>query len=187
MLNLSCIYHIDSVESTNTFAKELAVNGAPHATVIIAGEQTNGRGRLGRTFFSVPGSIFMSFIMKRDYFPHWDYATIFAVLAVSRAIEDVCKKTVTIKWVNDILYNDKKICGILCESQLSDWLVIGAGVNLTVPADGFPDSIKGRAGALYENGKPPKEALTAAIIEYMLSCADDETRIKNEYNMKIRR
>ncbi len=123
------------VDSTNRLAKELAVQGAKHGTVLIADRQTAGRGRLGKTFHSPVGGMYLSVIIRPD-FPVSDMMSVTActAAAVFCALQDygISPK---IKWVNDLFLNDRKICGILCEGGFSqtghlDYLVIGIGLNL---------------------------------------------------------
>jgi BirA family biotin operon repressor/biotin-[acetyl-CoA-carboxylase] ligase len=147
-----------SVESTNLTAKKIALDGAQPGTVIIAEEQTKGRGRMGRSFYSPPaGGIYMSFILK----PRLDTAksvliTTAASVAVCKAIEEVTGISCRIKWVNDIYKGDKKICGILTEAVTDfesgqiDYIVLGIGVNYNTARTDFPEELAGIAGSLFE-------------------------------------
>lgn len=138
--------------STNADIKELAESGAPGFTVVIAGEQSAGRGRLGRSFWSPPDAgIYMSILIraKLDTADSLCITTCSAV-SVAEAIEDVCGVSAGIKWVNDIYVGGKKVCGILTESSFIerqlDYAVLGIGINV---ADvGFPDDLIEKAGAL---------------------------------------
>jgi len=109
----------DCLASTNVTAKDMALSGARHGTVVIANSQTAGKGRYGRSFFSPPGhGIYMSFIFQkippgRGGAP--TLITAYAAVSVCEAIEAATGKTPQIKWVNDIFLDGKKICGILCE------------------------------------------------------------------------
>ncbi len=125
----------EEIDSTNRLAKELAVKGAEYGTVVIADRQTAGRGRLGKTFHSPVGGMYLSVIIRPD-FPVSDMMAVTActAAAVYSALKDhgISSK---IKWVNDLFLNDRKICGILCEGGFSqsgdlDYLVIGIGLNL---------------------------------------------------------
>lgn len=147
----------EEIESTNTAAKELAREGAPENTVLIADKQTGGRGRLGRSFFSPDGvGIYLSIIIR----PKFKYDGAFLITpAVAVAVANVIKRygiDARIKWVNDIYSNGKKVCGILTESSFDksgniEWAVVGIGINLCEPEGGYPDEISEIAGALFKS------------------------------------
>ena len=166
------ILEFDCLTSTNDTAKELGINGAKENTVIIAKSQTAGRGRLGRSFFSPESSgIYMSILLRPTMSTEEiTLITPAAAVAVHEAIKEICGTNTSIKWVNDIYKNDKKICGILCESTFQSdgfFSVLGIGINLYSPENNFPDEIKNIAGAVYET--PPeyeiREKLIAKIID----------------------
>lgn len=150
------IQAFESLDSTNNYLKKLASGGAAEGTVVIADEQTAGRGRMGRSFASAPGcGIYMSMLLRpegctADCAPG---LTAVAAVAVCRAIEKVCGRAPGIKWINDLYLRGKKICGILCESSLRadklDYAVVGIGVNVTTRAEDFPPEIRDVAGSLY--------------------------------------
>ena len=110
----------DCLGSTNVVAKDMALSGARHGTVVIADSQTAGRGRYGRSFFSPPGhGIYMSFIFEnaaQNRHGTQTLITAYAAVSVCEAIEAVTGKRPQIKWVNDVFLDGKKICGILCEA-----------------------------------------------------------------------
>jgi len=153
-----------SLESTNKTAKELAVSGCEHGTVVMADHQTAGKGRYGRGFFSPPGhGIYMSFILHpqlwhRDITP--TLVTSYAAVSVCEAIETTTGKAPQIKWVNDVFLDGKKICGILTEavtdfeSGNTQWIVVGIGINFITPKTGFPEEIRSVAGSLFSEEKP---------------------------------
>lgn len=152
----NCIY-FDELESTNIYAKSEAKKGAPEGTVIIAGRQSGGYGRMRRSFFSPEGTgLYMSVILRPELHPEKSlYITTAAAVAVAEAIEELSGKKADIKWVNDIYINGKKVCGILTEAAFTsenniDHAVLGIGINLTEPKGGFEDSIKDIAGAVFE-------------------------------------
>ncbi|MBE6800489.1 MAG: biotin--[acetyl-CoA-carboxylase] ligase [Ruminococcaceae bacterium] len=142
--------------STNTLVKEKA-NEKDEGFVIVAGEQTAGRGRMGRSFFS-PGDsgVYMSLLLKPQIKPE-DAVQITTAAAVSvcRALERLGVSDSKIKWVNDIYIGNKKVCGILTESgfnsatSMLDFAVLGVGINIYESAEGFPDEIKDIAGAIF--------------------------------------
>lgn len=150
------VYH--SLESTNKTAKEMAINGHEHGTVIISDSQTSGKGRYGRNFYSPAGSgLYMSFILRSDFLnlPTLTLITSATAVAVCRAIDTVTGKETKIKWVNDIVLGNKKISGILTEAMSDfesgniDWIVIGIGIN--IHTDDFPDELNKIAGSLYSS------------------------------------
>lgn len=151
-----------SVDSTNNVLKLLAGNGSRIPTVCISEEQTAGRGRRGRSFFSPKNTgIYISFLLFPDI-PISDAAmlTTIAATAEAIAIEKVSGFPVDIKWVNDIWMRGKKVSGILTEASASvedgslEYVVVGIGINLYEPAGGFPDEIKDIAGAVFTDSSP---------------------------------
>ena len=146
------------LESTNKTAKELALSGAESGTLIIAEKQLNGKGRMGRTFYSPNKSgVYFSLLLKESYaLEKFELITTAAALAVCNAIESLTDKSPKIKWVNDIFINGKKVCGILSEASFSgesslDFIVLGIGINLYPPKNDFPSDIKNIAGAVLDN------------------------------------
>lgn len=166
------IYVYKTLESTNLTAKKMAVDGAEKNTVVIANEQTNGRGRLGRKFYSPSDTgLYISIILRPGV--KGDLAVLYTTAAsveVCRAIEKVCGVYPQIKWVNDIYLNGKKICGILTEavmdfeSAMVESLIVGIGVN--VGAGAFPEDVAEIAGAISNGGekKFSRNTLAAEII-----------------------
>ncbi len=149
----------DSVTSTNDLLREMAMKGedeAPEGTMIVAAEQTKGKGRRGRSFFSPEGTgIYFSFLLR----PNVEAAdagmiTTMAAVAVAEAVKKYGVSDVGIKWVNDVYVGGRKVCGILAEATTSletgeiDSVVVGIGLNIYTPEGGFPDDIKDRAGSI---------------------------------------
>ncbi len=165
------IKYFECVTSTNDIVKELANGGAAEGTVVIAGSQSKGRGRLGRSFMSPGGSgLYMSILLRPKY--RADTAlliTTAAAAAVAAVLEKHSKKRAYIKWVNDIFIDKKKVCGILCEGQLSsegkmEYAVLGIGVNLREPEGGFLE-LSGIAGALFKKEETyDKDAIIKDIL-----------------------
>jgi len=128
--------------STMKAATERARQGVLEGTAIIAGEQTGGRGRLGRFWISPPGNIALSVILHPDldYLPS---LVMLASLAVVRAIKSVTGLEAQVSWPNDVIINGKKVCGILVESDVRGgevaYAVVGMGVNVNLNAADFPD------------------------------------------------
>ncbi|MFI3250943.1 MAG: biotin--[acetyl-CoA-carboxylase] ligase, partial [Eubacteriales bacterium] len=143
----SVLHCLDSIDSTNTQAKRLATEGAPHGTVVLAEEQTGGRGRFGRGFLSPKGTgIYVSALLRPDATPtEMSDFTAWVAVAVWRAIKDCCDAPVQIKWTNDLVLGGKKICGILTELGLEsesnrlDYMIVGVGVNAC--QNGFPEDL----------------------------------------------
>lgn len=155
-----------SSESTNKTAKEMALNGYEHGAVVIADTQTSGKGRYGKNFYSPPGKgLYMSFIFRTEnlHFKNPSLITAATAVSVCKAIEAVSGKKPKIKWINDILLDDKKICGILTEAMTDlesgniEWIVVGIGVNVNNTVEDFPDELQQIAGSIY-----PKEPASAA-------------------------
>jgi BirA family biotin operon repressor/biotin-[acetyl-CoA-carboxylase] ligase len=130
-----------SLPSTNDVAKARAQEGATEGTVIVAEEQTEGKGRIKRRWLSPRGSIALSIILypPLDYLPS---LIMVASLAVAHAIERVTGLKAQLKWPNDVLVNGKKVCGILVESDVRgnkvDYAVIGIGININLKLSEFP-------------------------------------------------
>ncbi len=135
------IYH-PRLPSTMDAARQAARRGAAAGTVIIAGEQTGGRGRRIRSWLSPPGNIALSVILYPEvsYLP---YLVMLASLAVVYAIEAVADLKPQIKWPNDVLVDGRKVCGILVESEVArirvNYAVVGIGINVALKASEFPE------------------------------------------------
>lgn len=146
--------------STNTLVREKADSGMAEGYTVISNEQSDGRGRYGRKFFSPGGTgLYMSILLR----PH-NYSagqavriTTMAAVAMCEAIEAVSDKKAQIKWVNDIFVNGKKVCGILTEgsfgleSGVLDYAVLGLGLNVYNPQGGFPEELEQIAGAVFDS------------------------------------
>lgn len=180
------IYYFDSINSTNTKAKELAYIIKTEGAVVIAEEQTSGRGRLGRNWSSPnKKGIWMSIILKPQIEPQ-DAAKItqVAAAAVWKAINQIGVKT-QIKWPNDIVFNGRKICGILTEmsGELNrlNYLVVGIGINANTTISEFPEEIRNMATSLkIETGKEIKrKELIALILKYFEELYNDLTKNRN--------
>lgn len=168
------IFLYDTLESSNRTAKTLALEGAPHGTMVLAGQQTAGRGRLGRRFESPVGKgVYLSLVLRPSLpMTEAQAVTVSAAVAVCRAVKKLCGLELGIKWVNDLYYNGKKVCGILTEAVLDlesgmlDYAVLGLGFNVAAPADGWPEDLRDVAGALYDGSPAPgaRAALAAAFL-----------------------
>jgi BirA family biotin operon repressor/biotin-[acetyl-CoA-carboxylase] ligase len=143
---LSKIRRFDSLDSTNLEAARQAVAGASEGLGILANEQTAGRGRLQRQWISPKGAgLYFSILLKpRIDQRTWPLITLMAAIAVHDALLEACALQTDIKWPNDILVNNRKLCGILAETIDTDRAVIlGIGINLTNAA--FPPELRDTA------------------------------------------
>lgn len=153
LLGQSIAYR-DSIDSTNSLAQHLALNGAPEGTLVIADEQTSGRGRRGRQWFSPPHSgVWMSLILRPQLpLAHAAQITLVAAVALCQALTRVTGVRAGIKWPNDILFDGRKCCGILTEMHAEfdqiHHLVVGIGINVNVPQEEFPDDLQKIATSL---------------------------------------
>lgn len=157
------IYFFDCIDSTNTKAKELAEHGAPSGTLVVADQQTSGKGRRGRAWESPRNTgIFMTLLLKPEINPnHASMVTLVAALAQAKALKEITGEDIRIKWPNDIVLNGKKIVGILTEMSAQfdyiDHIVIGIGIN--VHTTDFPKELQDTATSLYlETGKKFRRA-----------------------------
>ena len=169
--------------STNDDLKAAAREGAADYTVRIAQRQIGGRGREGRRFFS-EGGLYLSVLLpwRDDSAP---FVTQIAAIAVARALECAANVTPTIKWVNDLYLNGKKICGILTESVVvkeTRRLIVGIGVNAGTTETKFPAELQSIAGSVFCD----KNALAAAILNALFDLFDHffvET-VREEYRVR---
>ncbi|NLC68938.1 MAG: biotin--[acetyl-CoA-carboxylase] ligase [Clostridiaceae bacterium] len=167
------------IDSTNTAAKKLALDGARHGTIVIAEEQAAGRGRMGKSFFSPPGTgIYISFILKPKVdIDNAQLITIYAAVTVCTVIERFTRLSPKIKWVNDIFLNGKKICGILTEAAGNfesggiESIIVGIGINFSTRQEDFPPEIRHIAGSLPSPGIS-RNQFAAALIDKMLKHGD---------------
>lgn len=164
----------DTLASTNETAKDLAAQGAPEGTVVIAEHQTAGKGRMNRSFFSPRGTgIYMSLILRPNLLAKQAlWMTTAAATAVAEAIETLTGKSTLIKWVNDVFCGGKKVCGILTEGTWNmedgqlEYAILGIGINVAEPEDGFPNALQSIAGAVSDNPDPSfRIRLMANVLE----------------------
>lgn len=173
------------VTSTNKLLKQMAEQGCAQDFLLIANSQTDGIGRYGRKFFSPTDSgLYFSLLIK----PQIDISlttnvTVAMAVAVATAIEETTHQPTQIKWVNDILVDGKKTCGILTEGSIDletmsmKFIIVGVGINLYEPADGFDSSIKNIAGSITKNSslKIDKNLLVTKIITNFYMALQDLT------------
>ncbi|MCR5648417.1 MAG: biotin--[acetyl-CoA-carboxylase] ligase [Oscillospiraceae bacterium] len=163
----------ECVGSTNAVALEAARAGEAEGLVVVAEKQTAGRGRRGRSFFSPAGTgLYMSVLLRPTIAPERAVLlTAAAASAVCGALEAVFGVRASIKWVNDVLVEGKKVCGILVESAAGtnglEYAVVGIGVNLAEPEGGFPEELRGIAGAVSGGSKKRGELASEILARLM--------------------
>ena len=175
---------LDETDSTNNYAKRLALSGAEHGTLVVADHQTAGRGRHGHTFESPAGTgLYMSLILKPKVdAEHFQMITIADAVAVCLAVEDLypeARGSLAIKWVNDILFRGRKIAGILTEAVSSfesgeiESVVTGIGINVTTK--NFPPEFAQTAGSIFGEGESlfGRDVLCARTADYIMDFADN--------------
>ena len=161
----------EAVDSTNTALRAWAAEGAPSGSVLLAERQTAGKGRLGRSFASPPGGLYLSYLLRPAEAPeNLGEITAWTAAAVRRAIGRCCGLWPEIKWVNDLQWQGRKLCGILWEGALrrgrAECLAAGIGINVSAAEEDFPPELRQTAVSLRMTGVPlpEKSALAAAVI-----------------------
>lgn len=146
----------ETIGSTNTRARDLAMAGIPHGTVVIADEQREGRGRRGRSWVSPKGAgIWMSVVLRPGFKVAWaSRITVIAALSVSEAVYEATGSRPMIKWPNDLIMGNKKVCGILTEIRAcdadTDFVIAGIGLNVNTHTDQFPSDLARSATSIYQ-------------------------------------
>jgi len=152
------IFYFPELESTNIVAKEKALHraeGIDEGTLIIAERQSTGKGRLGREWFSPVGGIWLSIILYPQLSPSYiSRITLMTAVAAVKSIKICTQIESQIKWPNDILINEKKVCGILTEMSaeldIINWVVVGIGINVNIDHQDFPEDIQKNTISLKE-------------------------------------
>ncbi len=187
------LYWYPATDSTNTQAKLLARQGAAHGTVLIAGHQTGGRGRMGRTFQSPEGKgVYLSVILRPDCKPEeLMHLTCAAGVAMVKAVEKASGIRPQIKWINVLVVNTKKLGGILTELSVDkgsvEYAVIGIGINCLQETDDFHPEIADLATSLSIAAKHTiaPEVLAAAMVNALWEMSkvlfSEKTQIMAEY------
>lgn len=170
----SNLHWIDSTDSTNTQLKAMALDGAPHGTVLIADRQTGGRGRMGRTFQSPGGmGIYMSLLLRpRVPAEQWMHLTCAVAVAACDALTQATGLCPGIKWTNDLVVGKKKLGGILTELVTAGeelCVIIGLGINCSQTQEDFDPQLQDTACSLsMVLGKPVcREAIVAALMHQL--------------------
>ncbi len=162
------IHLFDSLDSTNRFAKTLVSEGRLEKTLVLSTYQSGGRGRLGRRFESPKGGIYLTLLINPDcQLEDALLITSASAVATARAIEQVCHLSCSIKWVNDLFLDGKKVCGILTEGVLGvesgkiSTLVIGIGINFCTDRKAFSTDLGSIATSLYDGSDSIPEDVDA--------------------------
>lgn len=181
------VFTYEEIDSTNTEAVRKIRDGIKLPALFVAERQTEGRGRRGRSFYSSGGGLYLTLAVSG--YKNFDAVSITtrAAVAVSKAIEELTKNNIGIKWVNDIYLQSKKICGILCEAVRnpengkSEAFIVGVGINLNVKD--FPEELKEIAGSL-EARDLTHELLAAKITENLLDYLSEGKEYIEEYKKR---
>ena len=166
------IQYYETLPSTSRTAADAAREGAPHLYTVVAAHQSEGRGRMSRRFFSPTGGLYFTTVLRSKLTPkEYGAITPFAALAVARAIERTCGVRVQIKWINDLLLDGKKVCGILAESGMDKngvpYVLLGIGINTGDTV--FPPELKDIAASI---PACDKHALLLAVLQELDSTDD---------------
>ena len=167
--------------STNDVARSM-ISKESDPLIVVADQQTKGKGSHGRSFFSPEDTgFYMTFsVPKAD--PKIQM-TLTAGVATVLAIDEVCHKKVGIKWVNDLIYKGKKVCGILCERLSDGTVLVGIGINMMTPKEGFPPEIAETAAALGSD-TGLVNTLAADIYRWFMDLIENNDRILTLYKEK---
>ena len=146
----------DELDSTNNYLKKIGSQGEKENQLVVAQSQTNGRGRMGRSFYSPDGTgIYFSLLLHPEFSAEKSlFLTVMAAVSVAETVMKYNKNDVKIKWVNDVYIDGKKVCGILTEGAINsykmlDYAVVGIGINVIAPENGFPDDIQDTATSIF--------------------------------------
>lgn len=178
------------ISSTSLIMKQMALESKlPQGSIVVANEQMKGKGRKGRDFYSPKNSgLYLSVLLYPDKTVRESLElTAKAAVAVCRAVEKCCKISLKIKWVNDLYLKEKKVCGILTEAVTDletgdiEFVVIGIGLNLKSPKEGFPGELQQKAGAILSAGETVDRNWLAATIVNELLKETDKKGIPQEY------
>ena len=192
------LHILQEAPSTNTAALALAQKGAEDGTVVVAERQTAGRGRLGRSWYSpVRENLYCSVIVRQTPAPNrlteWlSWVPLLSAVAAARAVQIVTGLSPSLKWPNDIIIGQRKLGGVLCETNGSRtqgrFVVVGIGINVNTPRDAFPDEIRQLATSLAAEAAHPfdRAALLAALlseleIRFEGLIAEQFADVKREY------
>jgi BirA family transcriptional regulator, biotin operon repressor / biotin---[acetyl-CoA-carboxylase] ligase len=149
--------HLRTTDSTNLRARDLALAGAPHGTLVTTGLQTSGRGRQGRSWVTPPDRALLMSLVLRTF-------DALLPLRAGLAVADLAGDRAQVKWPNDVLLDGRKVAGVLAEARpQAGWAVLGVGINVALEPTDFPPELRDRAATL---GRRPDE-LAAALDEFL--------------------
>lgn len=179
----------DELDSTNNYLKKLGSQDEKENQLVIALSQTGGRGRMGRTFYSPNGTgTYFSLLLHPKLSAEKSlFLTVMAAVSVAETVMKYNINDVKIKWVNDIYIDGKKVCGILTEgavncNKMLDYAVVGIGINVIAPENGFPEDIKDIATAIFPGNieENIKEKIVADVVNRFFSMynGDDNDYIR---------
>jgi len=162
---------VDVVQRTGSTNADLLARGGPEGQVLVAEEQTAGRGRMGRSWVSQPGaSLTFSVLLRPAAVPpaRRGWLPLLAGVAVANAVRSVAGVSATLKWPNDVLIADRKLAGILAE-QSGDTVVVGIGLNVATPAGALPTSPTGlpATSLLVEGADVAREVLLIEVLRHL--------------------
>lgn len=171
-------HYFVEIDSTNTRARKLAEKGAREGEIVVAEQQSQGRGRLGRNWISPPFlNLYLSIVLRPELQPvHAPQITLMAAVALADAVAQFSVEPPAIKWPNDILVRGKKLAGILTESSVTseriNYVILGIGVNVNYACALMPEAIRGRATSLMECAGQivSREAFLGRLIQDLERC-----------------
>lgn len=174
------VLYYPSIGSTNEVAKELAAKGTPEGTLVVADEQTAGKGRLGREWLAPAGSsLLMSLLFRPNLAPcQAQRLTMICSLALSDAIHEVTGLSAAIKWPNDILVGNKKVCGILTELGTTgdrlEYAVVGMGLNVKLDFSALPELVETATSLAQELGR---EVSRLELLSHVMKDIEERYRL----------
>jgi BirA family biotin operon repressor/biotin-[acetyl-CoA-carboxylase] ligase len=170
--------HLRATTSTNDRARELAQAGAPHGTLVTAGEQSAGRGRQGRTWSAPAGSALLISLVLRDPPP-------LLPLAAGVAVAEIAGDAARVKWPNDVLVDARKVAGILAEGRPQDgWAVLGVGLNVALRVEDLPRELHDTAGTLGLTPSDLEPTLARLLAALDRTLALDATALLDAYRAR---
>lgn len=169
------LVHVHETGSTNDRARELAIGGAPHGTVVVAEHQSAGRGRQGRTWSAPPGRALTLSVLVRPQQGRMELLPLAVALAVCEACEAIAPVSCQIKWPNDVWIDGRKVAGILIEARPREgWAVLGIGLNVDTAEDELDAELRETATSLRisTGGPVDREAALSALFDRLAVWVD---------------
>jgi BirA family biotin operon repressor/biotin-[acetyl-CoA-carboxylase] ligase len=167
--------HLESTDSTNDVARELAEEGAASGTVVTADEQSAGRGRRGRVWSAPPGKALLFSAILRPLELIHSLLPLSVPVAVCEAVESLAPVKAQIKWPNDVWIEGAKVAGVLIEARPPEWAVIGIGLNVAIEPEEFPDDLRWPATSLGHGADvdSARDAVCAALDRWVDAPQDE--------------